>query len=299
MLIYKAKQKSILLIVVMMIFLFCIPVLAGEGDSSGGGQGNPLALVSSTPANGQKDVSLTPEITLTFSKNVVNMSVRDNNEKCFELYDDNKNKVSAKVILADDQIEPEKKRIIVISPTEKLKPGTSYTVKILPELQSKSGVTLGQPQEIRFTTAGVKVPEVTQKTSTVSNNTPSPKAPAAIPSPAPKSPDKVSSKQNELPAKEQPISQTNSENKSTSKADTTSTVNDTTKQEIQDQGVSSAGPSEDQNGENKPAATSAAEEQKAEDQKPDGNNPGNYVFFLLLAAAAALAGFVYMRRKKY
>ncbi|WP_418790775.1 Ig-like domain-containing protein [Phosphitispora sp. TUW77] len=132
----------------------------GSGDSSGGGKDNPLILVSSNPEDGQENVLLTTEIKLTFNKNVVNMSVRDNNMKCFSLTDNTGNTVQINVIMADDQMEPEKRREIVLQPASQLEAGTNYTLEISPELTSKSGVTLGQIVAVTFITAGEAAPSV-------------------------------------------------------------------------------------------------------------------------------------------
>lgn len=146
-------------IVVLLAVVFCLaimaaPALSGQGDGSGGGQGNPLILVSSNPADGQKDVELPVLINLSFSKNVINMTVSDNNRKCFSLYSADGLLVPVEVIMADDQIEPEKKRDISVKPLHDLKPGTSYKLKISQELRSKSGVCLEKPVSITFVTKG-------------------------------------------------------------------------------------------------------------------------------------------------
>lgn len=138
---------------VVLSLLTALPALAGNGDGTGGGKGNPLSLVSSTPAGGQKDVSLPVEIKLTFSKNVVHMSVNDNNRNCFSLTTSAGSAVPVEVVMADDQIEPEKKNDVVLKPLQSLQPGTEYVVRISPELQSKSGVTLESQVSVAFTTA--------------------------------------------------------------------------------------------------------------------------------------------------
>jgi len=140
------KGRTSLMIAFMLagliVLLSCTGVFAGDGSGSGGGKGNPLSLVSANPADGQKDVSLSPEITLNFSKNVVNMSVKDNNQKCFTLNSADGTQIPVEVIMADDQIEPEKKDIIAVSPTVELSPDTQYILKILADLTSKNGTTL-------------------------------------------------------------------------------------------------------------------------------------------------------------
>lgn len=143
------------LLVLILNFVGVLPLVYAEnGDGSGGGHDNPLTLLSSTPAPGQKEVPISEEINLHFSKNVVNMTVKDNNMHCFALYDSNGNLIPVRVIMADDQVEPEKKRDIVLKPLQALKPGTGYIIQVAPNLTSKSGVTLGQEINIAFTTAG-------------------------------------------------------------------------------------------------------------------------------------------------
>ncbi len=152
----KTRRKfiSILLAAVFCLAIMAAPALSGQEDGSGGGQGNPLILVSSNPADGQKDVELPVLINLSFSKNVINMTVSDNNRKCFSLYSADGLLVPVEVIMADDQIEPEKKRDIAVKPLHDLKSGTSYTLKISQELRSKSGVCLEKPESITFVTKG-------------------------------------------------------------------------------------------------------------------------------------------------
>ena len=67
------------LLAMLSLVLIVLPAAAGDGSGTGGGQDNPLDLVSSNPSDGRKDVGLPVEIKLCFSKNVVHMTVRDNN----------------------------------------------------------------------------------------------------------------------------------------------------------------------------------------------------------------------------
>lgn len=146
--------------------MLALPVLAGEGDGSGGGKNQPLALLGSSPTDGQKDVTLPVEIKLTFSKNVVYMTVRDNNQKCFGLYSPDGKEVPIEVIMADDQVEFEKRRDIVVKPLQELQAGTTYTVKVAPQLESKSGVNLGEEVKVSFTTAGSVAGNIEKAAST-------------------------------------------------------------------------------------------------------------------------------------
>ena len=126
---------------------------AGTGRRRLRGQGNPLSLVQSSPAHGEQDVHLTGEIKLSFNKNVVHMTVCDDNKQCFALYAEDGIAVPVEVIMADDQMEPEKRRDIVLKPQQELAAGTAYTVKA-PALRAKNGTTLGTEATVTFTTAG-------------------------------------------------------------------------------------------------------------------------------------------------
>jgi LPXTG-motif cell wall-anchored protein len=144
---------TFIMTMLIVILLTALPVFAGEGDGSGGGQGEPLRMDSSSPYNGQKDVPLPLVISMTFNKNVVNMTVSDNNLKCFSLYAADGSAIPIDVIMADDQIEPEKKRNIVLKPLQDLKHNTAYTVKVSSALKSKSGNIMGGDLTITFITA--------------------------------------------------------------------------------------------------------------------------------------------------
>lgn len=152
------KRAQILAMITLTVFLglfSALPALAGDGNGSGGGGGqqNPLTLVSSDPVDGQKDVKLPMEIKLTFNKNVVNMTVKDINQKCFTLNSSEGIVVPVEVIMADDQVDPEKNKDILLKPLQDLKLGTTYSIKIAPTLQAKNGTSLGKETLVRFTTA--------------------------------------------------------------------------------------------------------------------------------------------------
>jgi len=160
------RKTLIITLALLCSIVLALPIMAGQGDGSGGGKNQPLALVSSIPADGQKDVALPVEIKMTFSKNVVYMTVRDNNSKCFTMYSKDGKQVPIEVIMADDQIEFDKRRDIVVKPLQELQAGITYTVKVAPQLESKSGVNLGKETTLSFTTAGASVPVADKATST-------------------------------------------------------------------------------------------------------------------------------------
>ena len=123
----------------------------GNGDGSGGGSDKPLLLDYSSLPNGSTDVATDVSITLTFTKNAVNMAVRDNNSGCFSLTSADGASVPVSVIMGDDQVDPDIKRIITVE-AYGLSPATTYTLTISGALTSKSGVSLGDPVYLSFTT---------------------------------------------------------------------------------------------------------------------------------------------------
>ncbi len=153
--IYVSNIKRIMLgvLTISCLLLLALPAMAADGDGTGGGKGEPLSLVSSNPYDGQQDVALPLLITMTYSKNVVNMMVSENNLKCFSLYAADGSMVPIDVIMADDQIEPEKKNDVSLKPLQDLKHNTAYTVKVSSALKSKSGVTLAGDLTVNFITA--------------------------------------------------------------------------------------------------------------------------------------------------
>lgn len=142
--------------VVMLVAISGTPecALAADGDSdgSGGGQNNPLTIVNCVPADGATGVTGLQYIKIAFSKNVAYMTVRDSNMKCFSLWSDGE-MIPSEIIIADDQIEREKRSDVLIKPLQPLKAGATIQVEIAPEFQSKSGVTLGKKAIITFTMA--------------------------------------------------------------------------------------------------------------------------------------------------
>lgn len=172
------KMISALLLLILIAGLM-VSALAVEsaGDGSGGGSDEVLALESSSIPDGSTGVALDALMTLTFNKNVVNMSVQDSNMTCFSLADSQGNDVGINVLMGDDQINPDIKRIIEIDPKANLLPDTTYMLTISSKLTSKSGVSLPQAITLKFTT--VSMPATTPS--------PSPSAaPAALPDSTPK-----------------------------------------------------------------------------------------------------------------
>ncbi|MCL1829062.1 MAG: Ig-like domain-containing protein, partial [Oscillospiraceae bacterium] len=135
----------------------------GEGDGSGQGKGEPLTLTGTSIKDGIADGDM---ITLTFSNNVINSSVRENNKKAFILYDGDRGVVEIDVIMADEQIEPDAKRIISVRPVSGFSPGFEYTLFISKNIQAKNGAFAETDTEIRFFAPG-PAPEETSAPAAV------------------------------------------------------------------------------------------------------------------------------------
>jgi hypothetical protein len=140
---YSVMKKTYLVLVVLFVFASGF-LFAGD---------KPLSLKESDPEHEDVDVPVDIEITLEFSNNVVNMKVSEHNAECFSLLDPEGEELEIEIVFPDDQLEPEKKRIIYIIPVEPLESSTQYTVVVSEELMAKNGNQLGEEVEITFVTA--------------------------------------------------------------------------------------------------------------------------------------------------
>lgn len=172
-LIHLTKKRFAFSLIISLFILINSTIISlaanGDGSGNGGNQGEPLTLASASITDGQNNVPLKPQIKLVFSKNVVNMTIRDANKKCFSLLNDKGNNISIQVEMADDQIDFEKRDDVLITPTKNLLPGSRYIIKIAPDLQSKSGVKLGKEIRISFKTLGT-APTAGQTKATTNTN---------------------------------------------------------------------------------------------------------------------------------
>lgn len=181
---FISKAKYLLFIFVLSSF-FTGQIVSAQGDGTGGNSGQPVTLVSSSIANGAAGVTLKPTIKLVFDKNIVNFTVKDNNLKCFTLHSSTGASVPIDVIFADDQVDFADRDNAIITPKANLDQGTTYTLDVSPNLQSKSGSTLAQEVKITFTTEGTK-PASNNNTNVSKTTTPTkasaPNASIATPS---------------------------------------------------------------------------------------------------------------------
>ncbi len=137
------------ILVVLLLSLSMVPVALADEDTSGK---TPLVLEQSVPADNAYGVATDATITLTFSKNIVNMAVADNNLTQFTLKENGEDELAIDVFLADDQVDREKRNDAVITPLEPLKEDTDYELIVNKELSSKSGVILAEDLVIHFST---------------------------------------------------------------------------------------------------------------------------------------------------
>lgn len=121
----------------------------GNGDGTGGGQNEALFVESASVENGAV-LGAQDTITLVFSKNVVNSSVKETNLPLFAVTDGNGAAVEITVTMADDQIEPDKKNDVVIAPADSWADG-SYTLTAQAGITSKSGDVMEKDYTLSFT----------------------------------------------------------------------------------------------------------------------------------------------------
>ena len=140
----------------------------GIRDGTGGGKTEALTVESTSVEDG---AVLAPEdaITLVFTKNVVNSSVKETNLPLFTVTDDSGAAVEITVTMADDQIEPDKKNDVVIAPADTWADG-AYTLTAQAGITSKSGDVMEQDYTLTFSVAGAAddaaAPEDTMDTAT-------------------------------------------------------------------------------------------------------------------------------------
>jgi len=136
---------------------------AGSGPGNGTGQGKnvgiALTLVSSSVADGDTNVPLDPVIQLNFNKNVVNITVLDNNTKCFHLIDKSGAAVPIKLIFPDDQMQTTYKRNVFIIPKANLQMNAKYELVVDSILRAKNGTGIDNAHTITFTTGAAATGE--------------------------------------------------------------------------------------------------------------------------------------------
>lgn len=134
------------------------PAWADEGDGSGGGGGVdvPFEIQASYPANGAAGVSQNPgDMWIRFTHNVADPSVSQHNASLVYLVSEDGSTVSAKSWCFDAQINFDQRQYIYITPQERLKPQTTYTIVVSAGIVARNGIhQTSSTERISFTTGG-------------------------------------------------------------------------------------------------------------------------------------------------
>ncbi len=163
-------KKLMVLITAMTVLLIPASAFAsggGNGNGTGGGKEEALRVESASIEDGAVLAS-DEAITLVFSKNVVNSKVAESNMALFHVLDSNQNEVTIEVIMADDQVEPDKKNDVVIQFPQGLANGT-YTLTAQKGITSKSGDVMDKDYTLTFqadsSQAGQAADQTTEQTA--------------------------------------------------------------------------------------------------------------------------------------
>jgi len=101
-------------------------------------------LLSGTHLQGATNISINPDMVLTFNKNVVNNIVWSNNQSSIKLTTSAGGNVPITVTKVGDKIDFSQRQKIYLRPVHPLTPGTEYILRIFPGLKSFNGHTLGE-----------------------------------------------------------------------------------------------------------------------------------------------------------
>ncbi|HEY8910095.1 MAG TPA: LysM peptidoglycan-binding domain-containing protein [Desulfosporosinus sp.] len=121
---------------------------SGVAESGTSGQ-KPLhivtaTLLSGTHLQGSTNISINPDMVLTFNKNVVNNTVWANNQSSINLTTNAGRNVPISVTKISDKIDFTQRQKIYLRPIHPLTPGTEYILRLFPGLKSFNGHTLGE-----------------------------------------------------------------------------------------------------------------------------------------------------------
>lgn len=152
----RTTRACTVLLALLMLLFSAFPAFAegGNGDGTGDGAGreNPLTLASSSVPDGAQNVDPNVHVVLTFTKNVVHFNVKENNLQCFSVTDSQGNAFPIRVVMGDDQVDPEAKRIVTIVPQSPYQAGETYTLTVKKGLTAKNEENvLEEDVNLRFT----------------------------------------------------------------------------------------------------------------------------------------------------
>ena len=164
------KLRSFLQAVPVLFLLLSLagPAWGAGGTGGGGGPAVPLTMDWNFPADGERNVSLTPIIQCKFSHNVAHSTVQRRNKTLVSLTKADGSPVAYQVYLVDAQIEFSKRQYIYILPTGPLEANTTYTVHVTEGVQAKNGMATEEAQSFSFTTGSGVVPSVPLMVETAS-----------------------------------------------------------------------------------------------------------------------------------
>lgn len=172
----------------VLLAALCLLTSAASAED-GAGKAQPLSLSSSSVADGATNVAADTAIQLDFTKNVVNLTVKDNNMTCFSVTDSAGAAVPIVVSMGDDQVDRDVRNTIYVSPAQAWPAGETLTLTISGDLMAKNGTSMGTARTLRFTVAGAAAtpaPTATPKPTLAPTPTPKPTArPTAAPTPTP------------------------------------------------------------------------------------------------------------------
>lgn len=145
-------MRRLLSLLLVLALTLCGSAAALAGDGSGDNRDEPIAVVYSSLEDGAVIDGDTLSVHLEFNKNVVHISVRQNNMTRFALYDERGERHPLEVIMGDEQVDPSVKRLVDLQATG-LQPG-AYVLVIEKGLTAKNGTELDRDITFRFTVAG-------------------------------------------------------------------------------------------------------------------------------------------------
>ena len=178
-------MKKIVPILAALALALALPAVAfaeggnGSGGGNGGGASAPL-VVESASIEGGELIEADGTITLAFSKNVCAASVRDANMELVSVVDAQGADVPVVVTLADDQVEPDKKREMVIGFEQPLGEGT-YVLTAKAGITAKSGDALAEDYVLEFGVAAQGEPAAAAADADTSAQTSAPAAETSAP----------------------------------------------------------------------------------------------------------------------
>lgn len=175
------RKKSVLIIgLIISLWALCIPAVNAEGGDRANSPGIPgqkplsfvsISLIDGSKVEGTSNIPIQPKFKLVFDKNIVNSLIWGRNSKCFTMVSSKNQSVPILVTKIDDTIDFSQRQNAFVEPASPLSPGTTYTLRVSPDLLAKNGVstlggtTGGKGIAITFRTMGQPAVEPTTQQS--------------------------------------------------------------------------------------------------------------------------------------